>query len=255
MNRQSVQFPAGAMYRHNTLRVNYTTYDVRRSFNVINPRSKHHFIMLPSGDDLPDHPYWYAKVLGIYHINAVHSGNLFSQRIEYLWVRWLEIVEPGSWEQSRLDRVQYVPASSYRERFGFVNPACVLRACHLIPAFAFGRIDNGDIPAHSVALDDAEDGDWRFYYVNRYGYLVLLLNRERCMMILAWERFVDRDMFMRYWGGGPGHIDWHTSHNGNTEITIDDDTGGNNDPTGDNDLDEWEVNQGSDAGDSESSEL
>jgi hypothetical protein len=50
--------------------------------------------------------------------------------------------------------------------FGLVNPACVVRTCHLIPAFSFGRAGLGDFPTNSIALDSTSDGDWKFYYVN-----------------------------------------------------------------------------------------
>ncbi|KAH7904570.1 hypothetical protein BJ138DRAFT_1018968 [Hygrophoropsis aurantiaca] len=56
-------------YRHNIMRINYTSYDVRRAQDVINPNISHHNIMMlaPPGDP---HRFCYARVLGIYHANA-----------------------------------------------------------------------------------------------------------------------------------------------------------------------------------------
>ena len=50
----SVLFKNDPMYNHQMIRFNYTTYDVRRSQDVIHPGTSHHDIMLladPSGTD------------------------------------------------------------------------------------------------------------------------------------------------------------------------------------------------------------
>ncbi|KAG9074741.1 hypothetical protein FRC06_010494, partial [Ceratobasidium sp. 370] len=72
LQKQQLVIPSGTLIQHATIHVAYTTYDVRRSEDVINPRTKHHFIMVPSRDDDSDHPFWYAKVMGIYHVNVLH---------------------------------------------------------------------------------------------------------------------------------------------------------------------------------------
>ncbi|KAF8225609.1 hypothetical protein L208DRAFT_1208384, partial [Tricholoma matsutake] len=54
---------------------------------------------------------------------------------------------------------------------------------HLIPAFAHGKMDGLLGPSIACPLKD-EDQDWQYFYVNM---------------------FVDRDMFMRFRGGGIGH--------------------------------------------------
>ncbi|KAF8594348.1 hypothetical protein BDV93DRAFT_611903 [Ceratobasidium sp. AG-I] len=182
----TVSFATGSMTQHAVFRVNYTSYDVRRAQDVLNPRFKHHFVMMTNPEDNADHPYWYAKILGIYHVNVLWQGSTFaraSRRMEFLWVRWMELVQYGSWNQCSLDRVAYATGESYRDAFGFVDPASVIRSAHLIPAFNFGRSENE--AGHRIALDDPKDGDWNSYYVNR---------------------FVDRDMFMRYMRGGVGHF-------------------------------------------------
>ena len=60
------------IYQHRVLRVNYTTYDMRRDQDSLNPQS-HPDIMLLSHEDKNDdnwHPYWYARVIGIFHANV-----------------------------------------------------------------------------------------------------------------------------------------------------------------------------------------
>ncbi|KAG8767288.1 hypothetical protein FRC12_006324 [Ceratobasidium sp. 428] len=191
--RMSISFPTGSMFQHATLRVHYTTYDIRRMCDVVGLRFKHYFVMVLSGDTNPDHPYWYARVLGIYHTNINRLDGTTEgrspRRVEFLFVRWMEMVELGSWDRGQLDRVAYIRQNSYRDEFGFLDPASVIRTVHMIPAFAFGRLETR--PGHKLSLDDPEKGDWGSYYVNR---------------------FVDRDMFMRYFGGGVGHFSHAPAH-------------------------------------------
>lgn len=81
-------FSANCMYRHGVLHINYTTYNTRCDQDSINVKT-HPYIMALGHEDEVDtkrHLYWYAKVLGIYHINVRVSGQ--SQRMEFLWVHW-----------------------------------------------------------------------------------------------------------------------------------------------------------------------
>jgi len=86
-----VLFKADRLYRHNLLRINYTTYDVRRSQDVINALTPHCNIMILNNDSDThiDHPYRYARVLGIYHVNVIYLGpgtqGYKSHRMEFLW--------------------------------------------------------------------------------------------------------------------------------------------------------------------------
>jgi hypothetical protein len=59
-----------------------------------------------------------------------------------------------------------------------------------------------------LAADDALAGDWSSYYVNWYGRNSNLITYSACAdcCFLPFNRFADRDMFMRYWGGGVGHF-------------------------------------------------
>lgn len=166
-----VLFHGNKIYRHRLLRINYTTYDLQREFDTINPRTDHPDVMLLSNSDDYDHPFSYARVLGIFHANVVYTGpgsnDFRARRIEFLWVRWFEVIQDptpvSGWEQTLLDTVRFLPMA-VEDAFGFVDPSDVLRSCHIIPSFANGLLHTDRIPMSQCAGDA---GDWRCYYVNR----------------------------------------------------------------------------------------
>ncbi|KIK37340.1 hypothetical protein CY34DRAFT_15768 [Suillus luteus UH-Slu-Lm8-n1] len=187
---------ADRMYRHNLMHLNHTMYDVHRAQDVINPSTPHCNVMLlgqasnttnPDSDDqLERHPYIYARVLGISHVNATYIGpgmiDYRSYQIDFLWVRWYQYMGHCSSRCSSLDRVCF-PLMAEPDAFGFVDPNDVLRGCHLIPQFLQGLRHSDGKGISNCSQDKL---DWKPYYINR---------------------FVDRDMFMRYhWGLGVGHI-------------------------------------------------
>lgn len=159
------------MYQHNIARFNYTTYDVRRAQDVINPRTSHCNIMvLRSSNDIgrQGHKYIYGKVLGVYHVNVIFIGHGMVDytpiRMEFLRIRWYEPMdEVSAWETSTLDRVKFPPLTN-EHSFDFLDPADVLRGCHIIPRFVRGR-RYADGPGVSACAKDKDD--WREYYINR----------------------------------------------------------------------------------------
>ncbi|THV02220.1 hypothetical protein K435DRAFT_836569 [Dendrothele bispora CBS 962.96] len=197
-DRAQISIVNDKIYAVKTLRINYTTYDVRRDQDVINPRTDHCTVMVLSGVEAHNaHPYWYARVLGIFHADIVwfdtQRGKVRrSQSMEFLWVRWLG-EEPNyrhGFKSARLPKVGFVPDTD-DYAFGFLDPSQVIRACHLIPNFANGRtLELLRAPGITAARAPGETDDWANFYV----------------MI-----FVDRDMFMRYLGSGIGHIHYLTS--------------------------------------------
>jgi len=202
------------MYLHKLARFYNTTYDVRRSEDVINPGTSHRDVMLLSDplarNDFPTHPFLYARVLGIYHVNVVYSGpgmlNYEAMRFDFLWVRWFQVcTNPATagWEASRLDRVSFPPVAE-TDVFGFINPEHVLRGCYLSPVFSEGKRHPDGHGLSKIAKDGQE---WKDYYVNRSA-------NNTCFLDMASSnrsgRFADRDMIMRYhWGIGIGHMYAH----------------------------------------------
>jgi hypothetical protein len=169
-----IQFQHDRIYSHQTLKINYTTYDIRCAQDIVSPHTVKHFILIPSDEEadpnVPHHPFWYAKVLGIYHANVSYRSER-PKRMDFLWVQWLgrSLDTPGSWDDFRLDQVRYFTDSEHAHAFEFIDPMDVIRAAHLIPRFASGQTLKflGPGSSESVAADDQSFGDWEYYYVNR----------------------------------------------------------------------------------------
>lgn len=147
--------------------VHYTTYDLRREYDVINPRT-HSDIMVLSGETNPTHLYWYTRVLGIYHMDAwlnIDDAPKW-QEIEVLFVRWLAPLtnHQSGMNCARLPKIAFVEESD-RDAFGFLDPGQVIRGAHLIPAFAAGRGTSSLREGKSFARHGDEMNDWEAYYV------------------------------------------------------------------------------------------
>ena len=162
-----VIFKGDRMYRHHLFRVNYTTYDVLRAQDNINPRTDHRDIMMLAPLESA-HPFLYARILGIFHANIIYTGPGFKDYIarglEFLWVRWFETRDvPAGWEHMTLDSLKFIPMTQ-DDAYGFIDPTNVLRGCHLILAFASGRKHADGV---SVSRNARDGADWKHYYVNR----------------------------------------------------------------------------------------
>ncbi|KAG7093235.1 hypothetical protein E1B28_006921 [Marasmius oreades] len=171
-----VVFVGNRFFRHQKFRVNYTSYDLRRKQDTIGFRRRPHIMLLADNPDA-SHPYLYARVIGIYHANVI----------------WFQLDEsyPWGWRAKRLPRLQFLDEHD-PDAFGFADPTDVIRASHLIPAFHYNTtqalLSEGSLVRLYEEYYDGkyvkEDEDWVYHYVNF---------------------FPDRDMFMRYRGGGIGH--------------------------------------------------
>lgn len=199
-------FKQDRLYKHRMFRINYTTYDVRRGQDIVNPNTSHLDIMMlndssEAGEEEPR--FLYARVLGIYHTNVVFtgSGSIDHQprRLEFLWIRWFEPSPAMGWDSQRLDCVRFFPVD-HEHAFGFLDPGDVMRSCHILPREALGKSTLGKLSG--LAKDK---NDWQYYYVNRF-----LIPLSLCLLWAYVSRFVDRDMLMRfYWGMGVGHTYSH----------------------------------------------
>ncbi|KAK6984281.1 hypothetical protein R3P38DRAFT_2806647 [Favolaschia claudopus] len=183
------------IYTHRLLRVNYTTYDMRRDQDMLNIRTHPDFMALSHEDDAAasGHPYWYGRIVMISHLYVRHIGPRaispgITQKMDVLWVRWFGSDPDQDLSAKRLYRVGFVPmdesAPDAAAAFGFLDPAQILRAAHIIPAFARGRTDSLLPPSVGRQFDAENDEDYNFYYINR---------------------FPDRDMFMRFSPHSIGH--------------------------------------------------
>ncbi|KAF6741945.1 hypothetical protein DFP72DRAFT_1082869 [Ephemerocybe angulata] len=183
-------------HSHKIMRIKYTTYEARRNEDIIHLDTDQCNIMLLDPEysygpiSSSNHPFRYGKVIGIYHANVGYIGPIGRDGIdfkyhslEFLWVRWYKPI-PAS-NDSELDRAELLPIEETGSH-SFVNPGDVLRACHIVPHFAQGLKHPGQPDKSALARDGL---DWKKYFINR---------------------FVDRDMFMRYeWGLAVGHTYTH----------------------------------------------
>lgn len=146
---------------------------MRRSQDSINPRTHPDIMTLSHEDQLEEnsiepHPYWYSRVIGIFHADVRHVGPASKssdpQHMDFLWVRWFgrDLSYPAGWKARRLHRAGFVSGEG---AFGFLDPGEVIRGVHLIPAFAHGT--TVDLLEPSIARQPNEkDEDWMFYYIN-----------------------------------------------------------------------------------------
>jgi hypothetical protein len=114
------------------------------------------------------HSYCYARVLGIYHtlvqLNSPRSRNRALHQVEFLWVRWYDIDEKAraGFAAKRQFQIKFRTGS---QAFGFVNPADILRATHLIPNFHKGTTTRFLGPSMARRTSESDEDYYR-YYVN-----------------------------------------------------------------------------------------
>ncbi len=144
--RRSLSIRDNTLYRQKTVSFNYTTYDMRRDQDTVNPRSHPDVLLLTSQDDEDDFPFAYARVIGVFHAEFRYTGpESKSSRWEcadFLWVHWFALDPstdtPGGFRHRRLPRITFLNPSTQADEdgypaFGFVDPACVLRGAYIIP--------------------------------------------------------------------------------------------------------------------------
>ncbi|KAH6884640.1 hypothetical protein BKA70DRAFT_1445846 [Coprinopsis sp. MPI-PUGE-AT-0042] len=173
------------IFSHQTMRVRYTTYDVRRDEDIVRMEGDKTNIMLLNPHftgvgEGSEHPFLYAKVIGIYHANATYAGagvgHLAHERFDFLWVRWYRWQSVGS-DSCRHNLLTFLPMDD-ESAFGFVDPMDIVRGSHILPWFHDGA--NEDSTGRSAHAQDANE------------FMTYLVNR-----------FPDRDMYIRYqWGLG-----------------------------------------------------
>ena len=154
------------------MRVNYTTYDMRRNQDSINPRT-HADVMVVSPEEFDEgvegHPFWYARVCGIFHADVKYKGPGSTQTefkpMHFLWVRWFALLEGEKWgfKPRRLPKVAFMTPDQ-ECAFGFLDPALVVRAAHIIPLFKYGKTKEIMGPSRLRRPED-KDEDWTVFNV------------------------------------------------------------------------------------------
>jgi hypothetical protein len=118
------------------------------------------------------HPYWYARVIGIFHAMVMHVGKGSAyEQMDFLWVRWygLDTAARSGFKARRLHQVGFLDSNDDIGAFGFIDPQDVIRAVHLIPAFHLGTTSKL-LPLSMARREDENDQDYERYYINMYVF-------------------------------------------------------------------------------------
>ena len=160
-----------SFYEHKTLSINYSTYDLRRDQDVINPRTRADIMVLSHETDSNRHPYWYARVLKIFHVNVQDYGDGSSsdkvQGIDVLFVCWFgrHITHSSVFQSRCLPHVGFLSEED-PDAFGFLDPDVVIGGVHLIPSFLDGRTSEL-LPGRSITRQASEgNSGWASFEVN-----------------------------------------------------------------------------------------
>ena len=175
--QNTVQILDNCIYSSKVLQVNFTSYDICREQDSMNPQTNCNVMVLSpeSGEDV--HPFWYAQVLGVFHGWVLHTdpaaANKSVHKIEFLWVHWLRLIPDRcfGFRQARLPKVGFLPHTDSL-MFGFLDHSLVLWGCHLIPAFA-DRKTSDLLPVMCSATRSPNEHEVAFY-VMMYVFLLLL---------------------------------------------------------------------------------
>lgn len=178
-HRAHIEIVSNALYRHKTLELHYTTYDMQEDKDVIYQRL-HPDVMILSDDD--EHPYLYGRVLDIFHVDVKNNGPGTMLEtgavvtIPMVWVRWLRL-DTLAHCQSGFNHLRYPSVSFYHcghpDAFGLIHPDEIVRAVHLLPRFRFGRTAEY-LGGPSEARPKGEKEDWMHFSVNMSVMLLLV---------------------------------------------------------------------------------
>jgi len=213
-HRRHIKIVSGTLYRHKTLQLSYTTYDMQEDQDRIYQR-RYPDVMVLSDDE--EHPYLYGRVLDFFHVNVKNDSpsTLLSAEndtaiLQMAWVRWFKLNRPEG--PSGFCSLRYPSVSFYEghepDAFGFIHPDEIIRAVHLIPAFKHGRTEEL-LGTPSLGRPEGENDDWRVFHVNMcvLQQLPHFLQHLVCSPLsVGLVRLAGRDMFMRFRGGGIGHV-------------------------------------------------
>lgn len=160
----SLRIEQNRIYKHKVLRKHYTTYDMKRSTDSINPRVPDHANVLIYG---PEGEPWYARVIGVFHVNIRLASEEEFHRMDILRVRWYgeDTTWPHGPSVKHLPRLGFIPYGD-NAVFGFLDPSDVVRSVHLIPGFNYGKTEDYLPPSSASQSPSENNEDWVYYYVN-----------------------------------------------------------------------------------------
>lgn len=182
-DRDCIVFENNRIYNHPLLRVNYTTYDLQRKQDTVNPLS-HADVMVLLQEEERTHPYWYAQVIKIFHVMVQHQKDQYSHfkkpiRMDVLFMWWFQMDSNylAGWDVKRLYHLQFFEKDCLADTFGFIDPNLVVQGVHLIPGFGYGEM-NDYLDQSFVRQAGSElNTDWRYFYVNMWVFSLFLYFR------------------------------------------------------------------------------
>lgn len=160
--RASIKFRNNKLYEHGKFILHYTSYDTLRCYETINPTSTKPDVMFYEGGTGDPIIFQYARVLGVYHVIIQEDGG-DGRRFDFLHVRWLRTIENAS--DFKQERIGFVQDSE--KPYGFLDPADVIRAIHLIPAFAYGVLPSPTYSEIANIHPKRSQVNYMSYYVSR----------------------------------------------------------------------------------------
>lgn len=168
-DRSHITIVSNTIYRHKTLQLKYTAYDMLKGQEKIYQRRQPD-VMVLSDDE--DHPYMYGRVLDFLHVNVMNnSPNALplggeAATLQMAWVRWFKLDRhlPSGFTSLRYPSVSFYESHD-PDAFGFIHPDEIIRAVHLIPSFRSAKTTEY-LSVPSRARPEAEDQDWKHFEVN-----------------------------------------------------------------------------------------
>jgi hypothetical protein len=100
--------------------------------------------MVLSDNKDADYPYWHCCIIRIMHVDVHEVGDKGNfKRLDILWVCWYDLDAEYAWGCSE----KWLPWVGFghlddSDTFGFLDPADMLHACHMIPAFTLGQTED-----------------------------------------------------------------------------------------------------------------
>ena len=173
-NRAAVSILGSCMHEHKRLTMNYTTYDMKRERESLNPTESTVDVMMLS-DEMGGSgtPFWYARILKVFHVYASLGTGRESTRLDIVWVRWFTRDKKHNFglKYCRLERIKFTTEEDGYLPFGFIDPKEIVRAIHLIPAFSLnqtGELLSKSLLARVSKFSKGSEMDYAGYYVNMY---------------------------------------------------------------------------------------
>ena len=179
------------MYWHKIIKFNYTMYNMWWEQDVLNPGTSNCNFMalapLNSDEISNEHPFMYGWALSVFHINMIYNGpkmlDYKPRCFDFLWVCWCGLETPPSQHKraaSKLGAHSYCldwlvfPSLDEEDSIGFLDPADILHASHIIPTFTKGKHmpDNGAVLSKCAR----EHRDWNMYYISWSGQIAFSRN-------------------------------------------------------------------------------